>query len=112
MKTIKILNFKTKIHLKEKYKFCLVTTTVIYFVKNLSFFNKNYPSFVCKDFKYWCNNTGKYHNENHAAWIWKDGNKDWYYKDKYYGENNDFTNETWKKKVKELKREEKLQIFI
>ena len=36
----------------------------------------------------------------------------WHYKDKCCGENDDFTNKTWNKKVKQLKREEELKIFI
>ena len=36
---------------------------------------------------------------------------EWTYKSDCYGYGDDFTNETWKKKVKELKRKEKLRIF-
>lgn len=35
----------------------------------------------------------------------------WYYKGKFYGGDDVFTNYSWKKKVKKLKREEKLRIF-
>ena len=35
-----------------------------------------------------------------------------YYKNKSYGSNNSFTNSSWKRKVKELKREERLKLFV
>ena len=55
---------------------------------------------------------GKIHNENGPALLASGNQKFWHYKDKRYGENNDFTNETWIEKVQELKREEELKIFI
>ena len=56
---------------------------------------------------------GKYHREDGVARINLYINeKLWYYKGEYYGVTNDFTNKTWKKKVKQLKREEKFKIFI
>ena len=55
---------------------------------------------------------GIYHREDGMAFINLYVNeKDWYYKGEHYGNNNDFTNKTWKKKVKQLKREEELKIF-
>ena len=60
----------------------------IYFVKNRMFHNINGPALICADFKAW------------------------YYKDEFYGQDDDFTISSWKKKVKELNRKEKLKIFI
>ena len=61
--------------------------------------------------KYWFIN-GLNHRENGPAVEYKDGGKYWFYKGKNYGYDNDFTNKTWKEKVLELKREERLKIFI
>ena len=36
----------------------------------------------------------------------------YYYKNDFYGNDNNFTNKSWKKKVKQLKQEEKLKVFI
>ena len=55
---------------------------------------------------------GKLHNEDGPATIYVSGDKDWFYKKILYGINNQFTIKTWKKKVKHLKRQEKLSIFI
>lgn len=51
------------------------------------------------------------HREDGPAVEYADGDKCWFYKDKIYGYDNDFTNETWKEKVKEMKRKEELEIF-
>ena len=54
---------------------------------------------------------GEHHNKNGSAIQHLSDTKNWwYYKGKYYGA-NDFTNKTWKKKVKRLNLEEKLRIF-
>ena len=55
---------------------------------------------------------GNLHKKDGCARIYTDRFVDWYYKGKYYGGDNEFTNKSWKKKVKQLKREEKLKIFI
>ena len=52
-----------------------------------------------------------YHNINGPSSI-SDGYKVWYYKGVRHGINNDFTIKSWKQKVKQIKREEKLKIFI
>lgn len=54
---------------------------------------------------------GKKHREDGAAIIYYGGYKRWHYNGKYYGESDYFIYKSWKKKVKELKREEKLKIF-
>ena len=59
---------------------------------------------------------GKVHNEN--SWAQLICNPEevsysyYFYKDECYGVNDDFTNKSWKKKVKELKYLEELKIFI
>lgn len=53
---------------------------------------------------------GLIHRENGAA-EYSSGHKLWYYKNKCYGANNDFTKNSWKEKVKELKYLESLEIF-
>ena len=55
----------------------------------------------------------KIHNPYCAASIILfDFRKEWWFNNKCCGKRDDFTNKTWKKKVKELKREEELKIFI
>jgi hypothetical protein len=54
----------------------------------------------------------KYHKEDGPAYEEQTGSIYWYYKGEEYGENNDFTIESWKEKVECLKREEELKIFI
>ena len=56
-------------------------------------------------------NNNLIHNTTSPGIIYLDGDMVYYYKGGNYGYKNDFTNETWKKKVKELKRKEKLRIF-
>lgn len=68
---------------------------------------------IDNDFCFYKN--GKYHRENGYTQLIKSKNfKDflYFYKDAYYGKNEDFTNKSWKKFVKKLKREEKLRVFI
>ena len=60
--------------------------------------------------EYWFIN-GKRHREDGAAIIYKSGYKEFWYKNKCYGTNNSFNIKTWKKKVKELKYLESLEIF-
>ena len=64
---------------------------------------------IVQDENYYIN--GKLHRENGPAIDCKSGYKEWFYKNRYYGKNNSFTNKTWKKKVKELKYLESLEIF-
>jgi hypothetical protein len=64
----------------------------------------------CKAFHYYIN--GLPHREDGPSHNYDDGVKNWYFKDKCYGSDNDFTIESWKEKVKELKRQEELKIFI
>ena len=55
---------------------------------------------------------GCLHREDGPAIKHENGGKSWFYKSKNYGSDNAFTNKTWKEKVKELKREDELKIFI
>jgi hypothetical protein len=55
---------------------------------------------------------GELHREDGPSVKYPGRIKDWCYKGKCYGINNDFTIESWKEKVEELKREEELKIFI
>jgi hypothetical protein len=57
---------------------------------------------------------GKYHRENGPAInaYNTNGAFSWYYKGVFWGSDDDFTIKSWKKKVKELKRKERLNIFI
>lgn len=56
---------------------------------------------------------GNFHNENGPSNIYYNTNGDflWYYKGAFLGSDYDFTIKSWKKKIKELKREERLGIF-
>lgn len=54
---------------------------------------------------------GLCHREDGHATEYDSGKKHWFYKGKYYGCNDEFTEETWKEKVEQLKREEELKIF-
>ena len=51
--------------------------------------------------KIWYKN-GVCHREDGPAREYYDGDKEWYLNHKYYGENNDFTVESWKRFVKTL----------
>lgn len=52
--------------------------------------------------KWWYKN-GQLHREDGLAIDILNGGKAWYLNDKKYGDNNDFTNESWIKFVKEQK---------
>lgn len=75
--------------------------------------NENGPAdyYIDSKIKNWYVN-GLWHREDGPAFEGKDGKRYWCYKDKRYGDDDDFTIETWKEKVKELKSAEKLKIFI
>jgi hypothetical protein len=83
----------------------------IRFYKDGNLHNENGPAVKSNFCKKWFIN-GKVHREDGPA-VWReDGSKDWYFKDKCYGSDNDFTIETWKEKVEYLKREDELKVFI
>ena len=86
MKSFKIRRF----HLKDIKSYCkvIIANDSIRYIKN-----------------------GCYHRIGGPAIEYPYGSKSWYYKDKLYGLDDDFTNKTWKEKIIELKREEELEIF-
>lgn len=92
---------------------CKITSSgTIYHYKDGKRHNENGPAVVCKDgAKIWYVN-GLCHREDGPAEEYINGSKGWYYKGEYYWSGNKFTNETWKEKVEQLKREEELQIFL
>ena len=55
---------------------------------------------------------GNLHREDGPAIEYADGFKNWFYKGECIESENDFTIQSWKEKVKELKRKERLNIFI
>lgn len=118
MKTVKILGFMGsdqcfKKYLKEKYKIGIINYyDEILFIKNLQFHHKKHASHIFKDGeKSWYYN-GERHNISGPAIEYSDPYKEWHYKNCYYGNGTTFTNKSWKKFVKQLKREEELKIFI
>ena len=80
------------------------------------------PEQVPHNFTGWCKilrdqsiryyTRGKVHRFNGCAFIDSNGNKYWFYKNYCWGKNDHFTNETWILRNNELKRKEKLKIFI
>jgi hypothetical protein len=55
---------------------------------------------------------GRLHNENGPSVIYyKITSYDWFFKGNFYGADDNFTNKSWKRKIKELKRQERLTIF-
>ena len=54
---------------------------------------------------------GKHHREDGPAIEHANGFKNWIYKNRSYGRNGYFTNQTWKEKVKKLKYLGNLEIF-
>jgi hypothetical protein len=109
-----MIEFKTYSDIPKDFTgICKVTDSgTIYHYKNRKSHNESGPAIIWEDgSKIWCIN-GCEHREDGPAVEFVNGNKHWYYKNKYYGANDDFTIKSWKKKVKELKREEKLKIFI
>lgn len=84
----------------------------IFYFKNGKSHRKGGPAVIHNNHNlYYCFD-GQLHREDGPSAEFADGDKEWHYKNKIYGKNNDFTNKTWVKKVKELKRQEKLSIFI
>ena len=72
-------------------------------LKDRKFHNEFGPAIISKDgTKIWYINDLE-SREDGPSTEYTDGGKHWYYKGNYYGKNNDFTNETWKEKVAELK---------
>ena len=84
----------------------------IFYYKNGKPHREDGPAIIeqCGD-KYWYLN-GEFHRESGPAKEYFYGDyKDWFYKNKMYGRDNSFINETWIAFVLQLKRKEKLRIF-
>ena len=79
--------------LKSKYKNLKITGIIVF--DNRIVFLKN----------------GKRHRKYGPAIIFYSLLIRWCYNGLFYGCDNDFTNETWKEKVKQLKRQDKLKVF-
>ena len=90
----------------------VINSGAIYHMKDGKAHRENGPAIVNKNgSKFWCIN-GLEHREDGPAVEYSDGIKQWWYKDICYGHNyDDFTIESWKEKVEQLKREEELKIF-
>ena len=83
----------------------------IYHVKNGEIHNENGPAVIYSDgSKRWYINNLE-HREDGPSAEHSNGQKDWLYKNTCYGENEDFTIETWIEKVEQLKRKEEFEIF-
>ena len=84
----------------------------IRYYKNDNLHREDGPAVECANGdKQWYIND-EHHREDGPAVEYINGRKSWWFKDIIYGYDNDFTIETWKEKVEELKREDKLSIFI
>jgi hypothetical protein len=98
---------------KDFTETCKITwdNSICYF-KNGKFHREDGPAIEYENGeKHWLVN-GLFHREDGPAIEFVNGRKSWYYKDKCYGNDNTFTVESWKEKVKQLKREEELKVFI
>ena len=91
---------------------CKVTSTEdVFYMKDGKRHNEAAPAIICKNgTKIWYLNDLQ-HREDGPAVEYANGECSWFYKGKYYGFNDEFTNETCKEKVKELKYLESLNIF-
>lgn len=109
---MKVIIVKTFFLLYNKFTGVIIENNeTISFFKNGKYHRKNGPAYISSESVEWHAN-GLVHRECGPAIIWQDGRKYWWFKENCYGIDNDFNIETWKEKVKELKREEKLKIFI
>lgn len=108
-----MIEFKTRSDLPKNFTgVCKLTNSGnIFHFKNEKRHNESGPAIIFQDGpKCWYIND-VCHREDGPSIEHVDGSKAWYYKGSYYGVNNDFTNETWIELIKNLKREEELQIF-
>lgn len=90
----------------------LLISKSIHHYKNGKYHNENGPAVIYSDgSKHWYIN-GLQHREDGPAAQFANGKIIWYYKNVPFGYNGEFTVESWKEKVENLKREESLKIFI
>ena len=91
---------------------CKIGNGAICYFKNGNFHREDGPAITYADGgKYWYLN-GLSHRESGPSDIYANKYKIWRYKDFLFGTGNNFTNTSWIEKVKEIKRQETLQIFI
>lgn len=98
MKVICIEKYSNMIYSFNNFKLIVISTGIIRFYKNSLLHNINGPAII------------RFPNV-HTNYMFRN-KKEWYYNDKYLGSNQVFSNKSWKKYIKELKREERLKIFI
>jgi len=110
MKVISIKKFY--LYYKSYTGIVINNNDYISFYKNGFFHRKNGPAFydLERGIKEWYKHN-LIHREDGPAAEYSNGHKVWWFKHKWYGEKDAFTIETWKEKVKELKHEERLEIF-
>lgn len=103
--SINIVEFLNHFDIPENFTgICQVTKsgTILHY-KDGKRHNENGSAVILSDgSEFWYINDLS-HREDGAACEYEGGGKHWYYKGKNYGYDNDFTNETWKEKVAELK---------
>jgi len=74
---------------------------------------KSYTGIVINNYDFFIfYKNGFFHCKNGPATEYLNGSKGWYYKGRFYGYDNDFTIKSWKEKIKQLKHEKKLKIFL
>ena len=109
-----VIEFQTYLDIPDNFTgICKVADSGnIYHMKGGKAHNESGPAVIWKDgSKIWCMNDLE-HREDGPAYEYSNGLKYWNYKGKHYGQNDDFTIETWKEKVKELKRKEEKENMI
>lgn len=108
-----MIEFKTSSNIPKDFTgICKVADSGnIFHFKNEKRHNESGPAICLQDeTKCWYIND-ICHREDGPSIEYVDGSKAWFYKSVNYGIDDDFTIETWKEKVKQLKREEELKIF-
>jgi hypothetical protein len=109
-----MIEFKTFLDIPKDFTGICKTTDYgnVYHYKNGFFHNESGPAIIRKNgTKIWFINNFK-HREDGPSTEYENGTKHWFYKGKDYGLNDNFTIESWKEKVEELKREEELKVFL
>ena len=91
---------------------CKTLDNTIRYCKNGKPHREDGPAIIFEDgAKYWYLN-GLQHRESGPAIMYSNGAKGFFYKHKRYVAYNKFTNTLWLEKIKKLKREEELKIFV
>ena len=111
---MKVISIKTFLLFYNKFTGIIIANnqTIISFFKDGYLHRKNAPAYYSlNECVEWYEN-GKCHREDGPATEHEGGGKGWWFKYEFWGKNDAFTVESWKEKVKELKRKEKLKIFL